>query len=237
MTQRVIQNAKNQSANLVLMNPRAFRRLATIPIEESKKPQRFATDGKTIFVNVSYAKGLGDKEIRGILIHELLHILGRHRWRRGDFHRELWNIATDYVINGEIVRNDRFGKDFTLPENILFDKIYSAVGWRAEEVAHDLLRRGWDPPEEKRDEPPNDGPVCTLGGVGGHVFSPGFVRNFLGVRRPKRFEIAQSRERNTVGRCARRGAPASPQRLASSWRATSPRNSSFGFNDRITTIS
>ena len=171
MTHRAIQNAKDQSAKLLLMNPIAFRQLATIPIEESKETRTAATDGNTIFFNVSYAEGLSDKEIRGLLIHELLHILGEHGLRRGDFHPELWNIATDLVINGEIVRSDRFGKDFTLPKNIHFHKIYSSVAWRAEEVAHNLLQRGWKPPEKKRYEPPNDGLVCTPGGPWSCVLS------------------------------------------------------------------
>ena len=143
--QRVLQNVRNQAKQLALMDPIAFRQLATIPIKEWKEIGTFATDGETIFVNVSYAKGLSNKEIRGVLIHELLHILGAHGLRYRDFHPELGNIAQDYVINGEIVRSDRYGKDFILPRWSLFDNIYSSGEWRVEEVAHDLLRRGWKP--------------------------------------------------------------------------------------------
>ena len=175
MTQRAIQNAKNQSAKLLLMNPRAFRQLAMIPIEESKKLRTFATDGKTIFVNVSYAKGLSDKVIRGILIHELLHILGKHGLRRGDFHQRLWNAACDYVINGWIMQSNRYGKDFTLPTDALLSERYSYNGRSAEEVARDLLNRGWRAPVKtsKSHYPTkwNGPPDYGMGGIGDDPWS------------------------------------------------------------------
>ena len=94
-------------------------------------------------------------------IHEFLHILCKHRLRRGNFHPRLWNIATDYVINGWIIQSDRYGKDFTLPTSGLFHPLYSYGGRSAEEVAHDLLNRGW-----KTDEPPDyDCHVCRLAPV------------------------------------------------------------------------
>ena len=114
--QRVLQNVRNQAKQLALMDPIAFRQLATIPIKEWKGIGTFATNGQMIAVNVSYAKGLSNKEIRGVLIHELLHILGAHHLRFGDFHPELRNTATALVIDGEIARSDRYGKDFILPE-------------------------------------------------------------------------------------------------------------------------
>ena len=128
------------------MDPIAFRQLATIPIKEWKGLGTFATDGETIFVDVSYAKGLSNKEIRGVLIHELLHILGAHHLRFGDFHPELRNTATDLVIDGEIVRSDRYGKDFILPKSSLF----TSSTWSAEEVARAALRGGWKPPEQPK---------------------------------------------------------------------------------------
>ena len=146
--QRVLQNVRNQAKQLALMDPIAFRQLATIPIKEWKGLGTFATDGETIAVDLSYAKGLSNKEIRGVLIHELLHILGAHHLRFGDFHPELRNTATDLVIDGEIARSDRYGKDFILPECVFLIEPYSSGEWRAEEVARDLLRRGWKPREQ-----------------------------------------------------------------------------------------
>ena len=161
MSQQVIQNVKAQRRKLFLTNPRAFYRLLRIPIYERKRIQTAATDGSRIFFNVLFTKQLSDENLRGILLHEFLHILCKHRLRRGNFHPRLWNIACDYVINGWIIKSDRYGKDFTLPKNGLFHPLYSYGKRSVEEVAHDLLNRGW-----KTDEPPDyDCHVCRLAPV------------------------------------------------------------------------
>ena len=161
MSQQVIQNVKAQRRKLVLTDQRAFHRLLRVPIYKLEQIETAATDGKTIFFNVSFAKQLSDKDLRGVLIHEFLHILCEHHLRRGDFCRLLWNTACDYVINGWIIKSDRYGKDFTLPTSGLFHPLYSYGGHSAEEVAQDLLNRGW-----KTDEPPDyDCHVCRLAPV------------------------------------------------------------------------
>ena len=161
MSQQVIQNVKAQRRKLFLTNPRAFHRLLRIPIYERKLIRTAATDGNRIFFNVSFTKQLSDKDLRGVLIHEFLHILCKHRLRRGDFHPRLWNTACDYVINGWIMQSDRYGKDFTLPINVLYHPLYSYGEFSAEEVAQDLMNRGW-----KTDEPPDyDCHVCRLAPV------------------------------------------------------------------------
>ncbi len=146
MSQLVIQNVKAQRRKLVLTDQRAFHLLLRIPIYERKRIKTAATDGNRIFFNVSFAKQLSDKNLRGILLHEFLHILCEHRLRRGDFHQRLWNAACDYVINGWIMQSNRYGKDFTLPTDALLSERYSYNGRSAEEVARDLLNRGWGAP-------------------------------------------------------------------------------------------
>ena len=162
MSQLVIQNVKAQRRKLVLTDQRAFHRLLRIPIYKHGQIETAATDGKTIFFNVSFAKQLSDKDLRGVLIHEFLHILCEHHLRRGDFCRLLWNTACDYVINGWIMQSDRYGKDFTLPESPLLNERYSYSGRSPEEVAQDLLNRGWkkDGMGGSRDDPWSGSPVC-----------------------------------------------------------------------------
>ena len=175
MSQQVIQNVKAQRRKLVLTDKRAFHLLLRIPIYERKRIKTAATDGNRIFFNVSFAKQLSDKDLRGILLHEFLHILCKHRLRRGDFHPRLWNTACDYVINGWIMQSGRYGKDFTLPQPMLNER-YSYSGCSAEEVAQDLLNRGWRAPVKTpkshyptkwRDGPPDYG----MGGIGDDPWS------------------------------------------------------------------
>ena len=84
--------------------------LLGLPLEEDSSFDTMATDGKVIKYNPDFALGLPMDEIKAVLIHEALDVVWGHHLRRGDRHPKLWNIATDYAINGYIV--------YTLGENL-----------------------------------------------------------------------------------------------------------------------
>ena len=77
--------------------------LLGLPLEEDSSFDTMATDGKVIKYNPDFALSLPMDEIKAVLIHEALHVVWGHHLRRGDRHPKLWNIATDYAINGYIV--------------------------------------------------------------------------------------------------------------------------------------
>ena len=77
--------------------------LLSLPLEEDSSFDTMATDGKVIKYNPDFALGLPMDEINGGLVHEALHVVWGHHLRRGDKHPKLWNIATDYAINGYII--------------------------------------------------------------------------------------------------------------------------------------
>ena len=58
-----------------------------------------ATDGKEII----WAQELMDRktpeEIKGLIIHEVFHVLLKHHFRRGERQAILWNVAGDMVVN------------------------------------------------------------------------------------------------------------------------------------------
>ena len=68
--------------------------------------ETMAVDSKgNILINVSFATlKLGFKEVVGVLCHEVLHIGWKHLDRLGARHPELWNIATDLVINYTLIK-------------------------------------------------------------------------------------------------------------------------------------
>ncbi|UWP83784.1 VWA-like domain-containing protein [Dactylosporangium fulvum] len=74
------------------------------------------------------------EERRFVIAHEMLHAALRHADRVGPRDPYLWNVATDYVINGWLVEM-RVGD---LPEGVLFDPLFQGAG--AEEV-YDLIAR------------------------------------------------------------------------------------------------
>lgn len=80
-----------------------------------------ATDGIRIYYNKSFIDQLSDEELKGILIHETLHMVYLHCdiKRRGIRIKNKWNIATDYAINLEIQDMNRL--DIKLPDNIMIN--------------------------------------------------------------------------------------------------------------------
>ena len=151
----VVRRVKKQRSKLFGCAPGAHQLMGFLPIKVSDQIATFATDGKVILVNKSFTESLSDLDTRGILIHESLHIGFKHHIRlvmwmkrcvlsEEDAH-EIWNIGGDYVINGSIKSSKNYGKDFTLPDDVLWHDVYSTCGWPVEKICNDMLRKGWKP--------------------------------------------------------------------------------------------
>jgi predicted metal-dependent peptidase len=87
---------------LALRQPFLASAIMRLPIKDATLYtwcQTMATDGYHIFYNSNWANALSMTELRGVLAHEVLHVIFQHGSRR--FHREplLWNIAADHAIN------------------------------------------------------------------------------------------------------------------------------------------
>ena len=119
------------------------------------------TDGQTIWWSEDFVDAHSEDEIKGVIAHEIMHIVLKHHLRRGQRDVKGWNIATDYVINSGLL-----AEGFTLPANGLIDDQYD--GMMAEKV-YDLLPR----PEDQ--EQPQWGGVSDAKGEGDGQPSPAEV--------------------------------------------------------------
>lgn len=86
-----------------------------------------STDGYHIFFNASWVANLTQSEIRGVLAHEVLHVLFQHSLRRGSRDPEVWNIAADHAINLLLME-----VGFLLPKGGFAD--YAFRGLSAEQI-------------------------------------------------------------------------------------------------------
>ena len=151
----IVRRIKKQRSKLFGCAPGSHTLMGFLPIEVSDQIATFATDGKVILVNRSYAESINDLDTRGIIIHESLHIGLKHHirlvvWMKrcplsAEDAGELWNIGADYAINGSIKDSVNYGKDFTLPDNVLWDRHYSTCKWPVEKICNDMLKKGWKP--------------------------------------------------------------------------------------------
>jgi predicted metal-dependent peptidase len=89
-----------------------------------------ATDGRNFYYNTRFIEMLRPKEIEFLFGHEVLHCVYDHFGRRGDRDPQLWNIANDYCVNGDLVKHSVGEKITSVP--CLYDRKYD--GLSSEEV-------------------------------------------------------------------------------------------------------
>lgn len=87
-----------------------------------------ATDGRSLFCGRKWVEDHSVEEIKGVLIHEIMHKIYRHHLRIGELMKaapddqtkakvhKKWNMATDYVINQQVL-----DEGFKLPKDGLID--------------------------------------------------------------------------------------------------------------------
>jgi len=89
-----------------------------------------ATDGRNFYYNTRFIEMLRPKEVEFLFGHEVLHCVYDHFGRRGDRDPQLWNIANDYCVNGDLVKHNVGEKITSVP--CLYDRKYD--GMSSEEV-------------------------------------------------------------------------------------------------------
>jgi len=73
-------------------------------IRESTEGPTAWTDGRRIWLNPRYAEELSRKEVKGVLLHEILHCALKHVARRGDRDPLVFNLAADIVVNEMVLK-------------------------------------------------------------------------------------------------------------------------------------
>ena len=79
--------------------------VASVGYKENKDIPTAGTDGETIYYNPKYLESLSVEEQTFIFAHEVCHIAFNHILRSEGKDPELWNIATDGVINQFLKRD------------------------------------------------------------------------------------------------------------------------------------
>lgn len=97
-----------------------------------------ATDGRAIFFNRDFFTPLSIKQVEFVIAHEILHNVFDHMSRVEGRDRQIWNIAADYCVNGQIVR-DRIGEHNIDGIKIFHDPKY--YGMSSEQVYDDIFEK------------------------------------------------------------------------------------------------
>ena len=95
--------------------------IANVSYIEKEEIGTAATDGKTILYNEKFLKDLSIDEQTFVLAHEVCHIAFNHILRSEGKNANIWNIATDAVIN-QFLKKDGLKIPFNIYEENLKKK-------------------------------------------------------------------------------------------------------------------
>ena len=107
------------------------------------------TDSVSIGYNPEYVDSISDHELKGVWVHEVLHVAGGHCWRIGMRNPEDWNEAADYAINPIVVAGG-----YVLPQGVLLDARYDGL---PAEMVYELLKKDRPPKPQPSKGQPQDG--------------------------------------------------------------------------------
>ena len=116
--------------------------LLSVGTQRDDDQPTMCTNGAWVKWNAEFVDRLTPDEVKGVLLHEAMHIVSKHMLRFNARDHELWNIACDYVINN-IVKE----MGFELPEGGMFDDRFAQMN--AEKVYDILVSEAVEVPTPK----------------------------------------------------------------------------------------
>ena len=89
-----------------------------------------------IYINPTFAtQSLDQDGVTAVLVHECGHVVGLSFFRKGSRNHRLWNVATDYIINRDLLEDG-----FKLPDSDEFRALLPRKGvdgrWRIEKYGN-----------------------------------------------------------------------------------------------------
>ena len=127
---------------------------ANIEFRDDLPSHTAATDGKNIYVDPNYFESISENDRLFTIAHEIMHIKFMHMYRLVDKdgkkrNPELWNIATDAIINANLERDG-----FTIKEGYV--NMPEALNYSAEEF-YEILLKEKDKQQQQQNGQENQG--------------------------------------------------------------------------------
>jgi predicted metal-dependent peptidase len=106
-------------------------------IDASDWCQTAATDGRALYYNREFFEGLTTKNVEFVVAHEILHNVFDHMGRTEARNRKVFNIAADYCVNGQLIRDKIGDQPPKIP--IFHDAVH--YGKSAEQIYDELMEK------------------------------------------------------------------------------------------------
>lgn len=120
------------------------------------RTQTMGTDGRSLIYNPDFVDKLSPEELKGVICHEIVHVILNHIPRRKNRLQKRWNWAADYADNLLVTKDG-----LTLPKGALLDYKYDekSVEW--------IYTYMDNPPEEDGESGDGSGGKGDTDGQGG----------------------------------------------------------------------
>jgi len=106
-------------------------------IDASDWCQTAATDGRALYYNREFFESLTTKNVEFVVAHEILHNVFDHMGRRESRNPKIYNIAADYCVNGQLIRDKIGDQPPKIP--IFHDVVH--YGKSAEQIYDELMEK------------------------------------------------------------------------------------------------
>ncbi len=130
--EKKINRAKVQ---LMLKHPFFGYLLSYLKFKKFKSPYPMGTDYENIYYNPDIIEKYSNDEVEALIIHEILHIVLDHDYRRGARKRSKWNIACDIEANAVMLKST----NLMLPRGAIYVSAFSNSP--AEEIYEKITER------------------------------------------------------------------------------------------------
>jgi len=141
-TEKRIENAYSK---LGLKEPFIAAVMTRVPRKIDDTVPTAGTDGTVVLFNPDFVDKCTNPELFGLVLHEALHVVLMHMWRRGDREMRLWNYANDAIINAYIR-----SRGYSLPAGGVH------VRWVTEGMDSETVYKRLKKDEEEAGEPQYD---------------------------------------------------------------------------------
>ncbi len=139
-----LEKIEKAKARLMLDHPYFGTIASSLKLEKNNELLTFSSNGERMSYNSEYIDKLEPKEVEFVMANGAMHAVLKHQHRSAGRTNWLWQTATDYVVNGMLVKNG-----MQPPVYANYEDKFS--GMYAEEV-YELLRAEMNSDEELASE-------------------------------------------------------------------------------------
>ena len=128
-----VEKLAKAKSGIILNDPFFATLMFKLRFKQDDTCQTLWTNGVSIGYNPKFIENMSIDQVKGCIVHEIMHCIGKHPMRRGDRGPKIWNTACDYAINPLILETGKY----SLP-----DDAFTGLRWdnkSAEEIYHGIM--------------------------------------------------------------------------------------------------